>query len=125
MQVTEATLSTLTATELAALRADLETLLPDTCVISAVSYASDGAGEWTPTWAAGGTVACRLDPIRGSEAIAGGAIEAFNGYILTLPYNAVIVPASRVTVNSTDYNVTSVTDGDSWKLDTRVQIERL
>jgi SPP1 family predicted phage head-tail adaptor len=117
--------SLLSPAELAQMRADLETLLPDTCVISNVTYASDGAGGWTPTWTAGGTVACRLDPIRGSEQIAGGAIEAFNGYIMTLPYNAVIVPASRVTVNSTDYNVVSVTIGDSWKLDTRCQIERI
>lgn len=115
----------LSASELAQMRTDLETLLPDTCIISNVTYASDGAGEWIPTWAAAGTVACRLDPIRGNEQIAGGAIESFNGYILTLPYNAVIVPTSRVTVNGTDYNVTSVTIGDSWKLDTRCQIERI
>jgi SPP1 family predicted phage head-tail adaptor len=115
----------LSAAELDQMRADLETLLPDTCIIASVSYVSNGAGEWVPTWTDAGSVACRLDPIRGSEKISGGAIEAFNGYILTLPYNAVIVPTNRVTVNGTDYNVTSVTIGDSWKLDTRCQIERL
>jgi SPP1 family predicted phage head-tail adaptor len=116
---------TLTNAELDRLRADIADLLPDTCVISGVSYASDGAGEWIPTWAAAGTVDCRVDPSNGIETLAGGAIQSFHRYTLTLPYDAPITTANRVIIGGTTYNVISVTAGDSWKLDTRAQIEKL
>ena len=118
-------MQTLTATELADLRAEIEDTLPDTCVISEVSYVSDGAGGLTPTWAAAGTVSCRVDPSSGIETVSGGAIQSFHRYTLTMPYNVTISTADRVAVGGVDYNIISVTSGNSWKLDTRAQIEKI
>jgi head-tail adaptor len=119
--------SQLSTAEIAQMRTDLETLLPDTCVISTVSYASDGAGEWVPTWTAAGTVNCRLDPVvRGfEEIVSGGAIQPFRHYMLTLPYDAPITSASRVRVGGIDYNVVGLSANNSWALDTRAKLEKV
>jgi hypothetical protein len=66
----------LSQAELDALRADIETLtLPGTAIIQRATEANDGYGEAVKTWAAVGTVVCRIDPI-GSMRTSGGNLIA-------------------------------------------------
>ena len=117
--------SNLTAAELTSMRADVATLMPDTCNIMSLSSVADGYGGQTETWGtATAGVACRVDPYRGSEALAGGAIQPFNTYVLTVPYTTTITTAQRVQHGSETYNNTSVDQDKSWPITTRVYLER-
>lgn len=112
--------------ELDSMREDIESLLPDIGNILSVTTATDGAGGITETW---GTltvgVACRLDAISGKEQLAGGAIEPFHRYVLTLPYSVVITSAHRFEHNSIEYSVISVDSDKSWATCTRAIVERV
>lgn len=110
----------LTSAEIAAMRAVEANVMPDTCVISAPSWVSDGAGGGTVTYnvVTGGTVACRFDPYTrksGVEVIAGAETYVFD-YIATFPYNAPVASDSRITHSSKTYEITSFISDKSWQL---------
>ena len=111
--------------ELSGMREAINQLLPDTCDILSVTRSADGEGGWTETWGTASTVSCRLDMVQGREALAGGAVQPFTAYMLSLPYDAVISAANRVQHSSVTYNVVSVNTGQSWKAVTRVSLERV
>ena len=112
--------------ELSQLRADLEAhTLPDSCVISAVTHASDGAGGTNDTWAPSGTVACRLDHKSGMRKQVGTSWETYSGWMLTVPQATAITTSNRVAHQGKTYSVTSVEDLGSWLACKRVQVERL
>jgi SPP1 family predicted phage head-tail adaptor len=111
------------AAELAALRAELATLLPDTCVISAGSLTPDNMGEVATTWTPAGTVACRIDPIKAGEQVEGGAVQPYSRMRVTLPYNAAVTSASRLTIGGVNYAVISILSGNSWALDKRLEVQ--
>jgi hypothetical protein len=114
------------AAELAQMQADLvATTLPDTCVISAVTHASDGAGGINDTWAPSGTVACRLDFKTGLRHQVGTSWETYSGHMLTVPQATAITTSNRVTHQGKVYSVTAVEDTDSWLACKRVPLERL
>jgi head-tail adaptor len=117
---------TIPDTQIITMRAELEKLLPDPCIIlTAGSATPNGAGEVSETWTASGTVNCRLDPIKGRTAIAGGAVDPYQRMQLTLPYNAGVTTANRVQIGGVDYNVVGILFGNSWALDLRAEVERL
>ena len=99
--------------ELDSLRAEIEAVtLPDTCSILSRTLSVDTAGAPVETWGtATVSVACRLDHVRGTEAIQGGAIQPNYHYILTVPYETVITAANRVKHDSITYSVKSVSSG--------------
>ena len=104
----------------------LETALPDTCNILSVSLASDGQGGQVETWGtATASVACRLDPERGRELQAGGAVQSFNTYVLTMPYDTTVTSANRIEHGSYTYSIHSVDYDKSWPIDIRCQLERI
>lgn len=110
----------LSSDEITAMRTVESNVMPDTCVISAPSYVSDGAGGGTVTYTpvAGGTVACRIDPYTrksGVDVIAGAEGYVFD-YIGTFPYNAPLAGNYRIAHNSTTYELTSFLDDNSWRL---------
>lgn len=110
--------------ELAAIRADVLNLLPDTCNLLTVTNTSDGQGGFTQTWGTVDTcVKCRLDPIRGSEQIAGEAIRPFHTFVLTLPYDVTITEQYRVEIGTYTYNVTSIDPNKSWRASVRAYVE--
>lgn len=116
----------LSAIELSQLRSDIEAYtLPDQVVIETLTQVSDGAGGLTDTWAASGTVACRLDSKSGTRKPVATSLESFSEWILTAPWNAPITTGSRVTVGGHAYTVKAVADGDSWNADTRAHVERI
>jgi SPP1 family predicted phage head-tail adaptor len=112
--------------ELDRLRADLEAdLLPDTCYILTKVRTSNGAGGWTTTTVTSDTVACRLDPLRGREAVVAGVQQPFHGYMLTLPNGTTITTDQKVEVNGVRYNVISMDADKSWAASVRALVERL
>ena len=110
---------------LAAMRSAIADLLPDTCYILSPTSTPDGYGGVTQTWGTAGTATCRLDHVSGREIASGGAIQPFEGYTLSLPYDTTINESWRVVVSSVTYAVKSVNIGQSWQAVKRVQLERV
>jgi hypothetical protein len=116
----------LTDAELAIIRAGSLAMLPDTCNLLAVSRVSDGMGGFDDTWGTAGTaIACRLDPLKGSEQAAGAALKPYHAYTLTLPYGTTITPAYQIEHGGFNYSVTSVDNDKSWAASVRAVVERL
>jgi SPP1 family predicted phage head-tail adaptor len=118
---------TLSTDELAQIRADVLTLLPDTGNILSSSLSPDGSGGWTTTWGtATAGVNYRLDPIRAREQVAGAALTSFHTFILTLPHNTTVAAQNRFkAADGTEYNVVSVDAGKSWQVSVRCEVERI
>ena len=111
---------------LAAMRDAIEELLPDTCNICSVTNTPDGEGGWTATRGTVGTaIACRLDVVQGRELLTGGALQSYTAYMLSLPYDAAMLPNYIVEHSSVDYAVKSINRGQSWSAVVRVEVERL
>ena len=113
--------------ELADLQDDLAAeLLPDTCTILSVSYASDGQGGQVETWGtAAASVACRKDPLplRSGEGLSGAAVQPFHAWVFTLPADTTITNAHRIVHGGATYNVTSADPGKSWEACVRAYVE--
>ena len=117
---------TLTADELAGMRTDIETLLPDTVILQTMSSVSDGMGGQTVTWVASGTADCRLDKFtsrRRGEALGGGAIRAYGEWVLTVPYGTSINVSQRAVHGGLTYNITEVNVDKSWPDCVRATVE--
>lgn len=117
-------MSLLSAGDLASMRTVLDTSLPDTAVIWSRTLASDGQGGRTQTYAAAGTVACRLSPISamsaGSEDVRGDRQAAVADRVLTMPASTTIAATDRVVVASQTFEVTAIHAPRSWELSRRV-----
>jgi hypothetical protein len=110
--------------ELAQIRADVLSMLPDACNILSVTLTSDGAGGNAETWGtATAGVSCRLDYKTGDETISGGAVKPFSGWVLTLPHDADIDTENRVEVGGGTYAVLGVDGGKSWTASIRCRLE--
>lgn len=118
-------MTTLTSADLAAMRDTLELLLPDTCVIQTQTLTSDGAGGGTVSWAASGTVACRLDNKSGQVSSVGDSLQVFSGFELTIPFDTDLSELNRVVHGGYDYNVISVDYDKSWPITLRAHVERV
>ena len=118
-------MSMLSTEQLAYIRDTLEQLMPDTCNILSVSYSSNGQGGLLETWGTA-TANCRLDaiPLKGGETAAGGAIQPFKSYILTLPYDTTITEANRIEIGVYTFAVKSVDPAKSWAATRRAMLER-
>jgi hypothetical protein len=122
----------LTAAELAAIRSDVNNLLPDTCEIQEMVVSSNDVGEPSRTYSARGTaIACRLDP----EIQANSAFEYLGGFAdtvkstgnfrLTLKHDQTIEITDRVVCNGVTYEVIAVDPGKSWKASTRASLQQV
>lgn len=111
--------------ELAGLRADLETLLPDTCVIQSLTQIADGQGGFTDSWAAAGTVLCRLDNVSGRKSDFARSMQSFSQWVLTVPQDTTITTANRVVHNEQTYSVAAVSDTGSLLACKRAALERV
>lgn len=114
--------------QLTKFRADVAKMLPDTCAISSVSYASDGAGGNTETWSTVATVACRVDPVntKGGGMEAAAMREALDTmYQLTVPYDTAIDVGNRITHNSIVYEIRQLSEQHSWRVSKRCLMARV
>jgi hypothetical protein len=59
---------------------------------------SDGGGGGTTTWAEGGTIACRVDPLSGNSRVTGGQIDERSTHQVTVPPGVVVSPSNRFTL---------------------------
>ena len=118
-------MSALTAAELAQIRTDVATLLPDSCNILVKTLTPDGSGGQSVSWGtATASVACRLDPARGREMEIGGQTQPFYGFILTLPHGTSVNAQHRISLNSETFAVVSTDTGKSWSASVRAFLER-
>lgn len=120
---------TLTAAELADIRAAINELLPDTGYIITVTNTPDGQGGQTESYGTSSGIACRLDQkvltdLKSGEMMVGGAINPFHTFMLTLPSSATITTDHRFLLNNTTYNVKSVDKDKSWTASVRCFVER-
>lgn len=115
--------------QLAVMRSQVETMLPDTAVIQSKSLASDGAGGWNETWSAvtGGTVSCRMDPLRLREAIrlVGEQERLRELYQLTTPHDAPLDVDYRVVVGGETYSVIQLDTDHSWNVSVRAVVAKV
>lgn len=108
--------------ELSAMRAAVASVLPDTCAISRLREVSDGQGGMVQSWAAVGTVSCRLAANSGQARAVAGQAQSVGAYILTVPYDTDIQFADRATVNSVVYRVAFVNDVNDWRTAIRCDV---
>lgn len=114
------------AADLTRMRAEVARMLPGAAIIQELTAASDGAGGVTETWAAvtGGTVACRIDPLRRVAQIEStGMAEAIVlEYQVTLPYDAPISAQNRLVIEGTAYEVRQLDAVHSWNVSRRARV---
>lgn len=109
--------------ELAQIRADLETTLPDAGTVLTLTRASDGQGGWSESWAGTVSVACRVDFIGGAEGVNNAALVPYTRAIVTLPQSVAIAQDNRFVHSSGTYTVQAVNLG-SWLGVKRATVEK-
>jgi SPP1 family predicted phage head-tail adaptor len=115
----------LTANEISSMRTTASQALPGTAVIQRDTFVSDEGGGGSQTWAASGTVACRVAPIRGDEREVAERISAEADYIITLPAETTIAEDDRVVISSETYEVQAIRDRDQWEITRRVEAAKV
>jgi len=110
--------------ELAAIRATIETTMPDTCYVLRGTAAVDGQGFGSMSWATVGTASCRLDMNSGRESTTAGAIQPYSTYVLSVKHNTSILTKDRIVYGGSTFNVTSVNSG-SWLGVKRAVLEKI
>lgn len=79
--------------------------------VGAGSIVSDGGGGGTLTWAYGGDVPCRLDPLTGGESSASARLVDRSTHLLSVPAGTSLTAASRFRVTGGGtYEVLAVRD---------------
>lgn len=119
----------LSARELAAMRAEANRWLADTCTIQAVTVGRDTVGGITETWANTATsVPCRLvshvnrAPAGGTQ---GEQYQVRTDWILHLAYDQAIATGQRVTVGADTYEVQAVDDEQTERASRRAWLKRV
>jgi SPP1 family predicted phage head-tail adaptor len=116
----------LTNRELQEARDAVLDLLTDTCDLLTKTSVSDGMGGQVDTWGTVGfSVACRMDAVSGSESFVGAGLQAFSGYMLTLPYDTAIDTSYRVEHGGNTYDVLAVNGDQSNLIVVRAQLQRV
>lgn len=112
--------------DLVQMRADVAQMLPDVAIIQTRALTSDNAGGWSEVWTAvtGGTVACRIDPLKTREGIDYTASREalIRKWQVTLPHDAPIVPEARLVISGVSYDVVVIHDNHSWRVSRRCEI---
>lgn len=114
-------MQTLSASELAAMRATAEDALPDTAVIWTVTNVSDGQGGMTATWAAAGTADCRISPSgTGSERELASRLSSVSPWYITLPQGTAVTVKDRIHVGARVLEVAAIMAPRTWELTRRL-----
>ena len=111
----------LTAAELADMRTVQAQAMAGTAVISRKTLASDGMGGFTETWAASGTVTCRVWPATesGAESLIADRITESDAWVITVPYATDITAKDRVVADGRTFEVVSAI-AHTWETARRV-----
>jgi hypothetical protein len=115
-----------TTSEIAAARADLATMLPDTCTIQRAVKASDGGGGESTSWPELATeVPCRLTPAGSAGSGTGKAGDRLNDtttHIVTFTAGQDVQQGDRIIVNTIAYQALVVGSGGVWELSRHVEV---
>lgn len=97
----------LTAAELAEMRSVQAEAMAGTCVVTRRTLASDGAGGYTETWAAVGTVAGRVWPATesGAERLIADRITETDAWVITVPQGTDVLAKDRITEGGRTFEV--------------------
>lgn len=111
----------LTAAEVAEMRTIQAMALPGTAVISRRTLAADGMGGFTESWAAVGTVTCRVGPASesGAERMIADRITETDAWVLTLPAETSVLAKDRIVAEGRTFEVVNAI-AHSWETARRV-----
>lgn len=115
----------LTDSELDAIRADIEQLMPDSVIIKRLVESVDSYGGVTKTYSAVGTVAGRIDNLSARVTLAGMQEKGVVKMQLTVPWDADLLPDDRIEVSGITYELVGAQLGQSDKACKRGQIARV
>lgn len=119
----------ISAAELAAMRAEAAALvLPDTCVIYAISNTTDAYGESVLTETLRGTVACALAiESRASQdnAILANRESSAAFYTLSVAYDTTLGVEDKVVSGGHTFRVITLHDNQSFKMVKRALVEEV
>jgi hypothetical protein len=110
---------------LAAMRAAIAELLPDTAQVITITNTANGYGGQTESRATATAVPFRLDVISGRELVSGAGLQQFMAYKGSFPYDTVITGDNQILHNGVTYAVTSVNTNQSWEAVRRVDLEKI
>lgn len=119
----------ITAIELAAMRDQAESLMPDSCVVKRTTNVSDGQGGTTTTTATAGTYACNgasgPHMRMAAEAVIAGQVTPEGAIFISLPWDADVREADRIEWTRAAGGSTTVVEVNqvsvrSWQINTRV-----
>jgi hypothetical protein len=115
----------LTDAEIAGMKETADLALPDTGTIRRATFASDGMGGFTETWATSATVACRVD-FPGSIRLDQWQekIQNRSVFILNVPADTELLGDDQVTVGTVIYSVIGVLSG-SWEITERAVVVKV
>ena len=119
----------ITAVELATMRTEAQTFMPDSAVVLRAVETPDGQGGYTSAWATANTYACNAasGPYMrfGAERVAAGQVTPVGIIFLSLPWDADVRAADRVAwtkagdVTATTLEVTQ-SGSRSWAINLRL-----
>lgn len=111
----------LSVAELAEMRTVQGLAQAGTAVISRKTLTADGMGGFTETWAAAGTVSCRVWPATesGAESLLADRITESDAWVITLPYATDITAKDRIVADGRTFEVVSAI-AHTWETARRV-----
>lgn len=120
-------MSYLDAGEIALMRDEVATTLPETVVITRAAGASDGMGGSTRTWSPAGTVNARVDPSWriGDEREQGGRSIGVSNWVVVMAHDVDVQRSDRIVHQGRTLEVTEVRTPQSWELLTRAECVQL
>jgi SPP1 family predicted phage head-tail adaptor len=115
------------AGELAQMRADQADYRPDTAVIQSRTVTVTDMGGQSETWTSAATVQCRLAPLvlNMGEVINAAQITSPTAWVMTIVYDQAIDATERVVIGGDTYQVERVEDDHSHRTARRVYLRRL
>ena len=119
---------TLSALEIAQMRADQDDYFPDTCTLQTVTRTADGVGGWSESWANTYTgVACRVSQeLSGQrEGISGAQMASQTDWMLSVTHDQTLTAEMRVVHGGHTYEVVSVADTHSNRTARTAKLKRL
>jgi len=120
--------ATLSTNEIAQLRAEASSYLPDTCTLQVSTKTIDTIGGWSTAWANTYTsVACRLAPVvaQKAEAVVGSELAAVTSWVLTVAHNQALDETMRVVHGSDTYEIAQLQDTHSNRTAKRAFLRRV
>lgn len=121
-------MSMLPARDLAAMRREMQRMLPDTATIQRRTIASDGGGGQTETRATlAASVPCRIAPTGGGESGSamsddGDRVRDESTHVVTFANGQDITETDRILIDGSTYEVLLVRQRGTWELTRRCEV---